>query len=181
MLHEYISFDGSKINLSKEILSIDGIEELKKETGDLWQKWFAYAYLMESPHKSNLYYNIPKDLREKYVLKYLFGKEKVEIPKSTKKIREFIRKYYEEISVEIWAYNRMYEALIKAIEFLESVDLDERTKSGMPTYKPADVFSAIEKAKKALSALMEAREKVWNSLGGTSTARGGSEINYFEE
>jgi len=180
MIHEIIRYDGSKVEVDQEALLLPGVKEIKEATKEEWTQWVLYAFLMESPHRSNVYYNIPKDQRGKYVLKAIFGTETKEEPKGVNELRKFIKQYYEELSVDIWAYNKMYNALIKAIDFLQKMDLSDRTKSGLPVYKPADVFAAIDRAKKALVSLQEAREKVWSTMYGGSKARGGKEINPFE-
>ena len=72
------------------------------------------------------------------------------------------------------------DTLIKTREFLLNIDLDERTKSGMPVYKPSEVYASLEKVEKLMVSMNGLKEKVDQDFFDTARTRGNKSINPLE-
>ena len=77
-------------------------------------------------------------------------------------------------------YKQSLDTVMKTREYLIGIDLNERTKSEMPVYKPADVYSAIEKVEKIMTSLNTLKEKVEQELFDSTKTRGNKLINPLE-
>lgn len=143
-------------------------------------KEFSFIELMSSKRKTNPYAGYSDEqrfykLRE--TLKFPFDwKPDILIEQCLAKIEEF----QTEGSFNYMMYKQSLDTVMKTREYLIGIDLNERTKSGMPVYKPADVYSAVEKVEKIMTSLNTLKEKVEQELFDTSRTRGNKAINPLE-
>lgn len=141
---------------------------------------FTFIELMSSKRKTNPYAGYSNKQRFeklKEMLKYPANwQPDDEIKFALYKIEEF----QTEGSFNYVMYKQSLETLIKTREYLLNIDLNERTKSGIPVYKPADVYSAIEKVEKIMTSLNNLKEKVDQELFDQTRTRGNKTINPLE-
>ncbi len=80
---------------------------------------------------------------------------------------------------------KFYEAALngadKLIGFFNTVSLNDRTRSGTPVYKPADVTRALKDTNEIIKTLKNLEERIKQELIDSAIGKGGREINYFEK
>lgn len=143
-------------------------------------KEFSFIELMSSKRKTNPYAGYSDEQR------FYKLKETLKFPADWKPdnlIEQCLAKIEEfqtEGSFNYMMYKQSLDTVMKTREYLIGIDLNERTKSGMPVYKPADVYSAVEKVEKIMTSLNTLKEKVEQELFDTSRTRGNKAINPLE-
>ena len=65
------------------------------------------------------------------------------------------------------------------IEFFDNVDLSERTKTGVPTYKPGDITRALKDTADTIKNLQDLEKRVFEEVEKKSI-RGNKDINPLE-
>lgn len=143
-------------------------------------KEFSFIELMSSKRKTNPYAQYSDEQRFyklKEILKFPNDwKPDALIEQCLAKIEEF----QTEGSFNYMMYKQSMDTLIKTREFLLNIDLDERTKSGMPVYKPSEVYASLEKVEKLMISMNGLREKVDQDFFDTTRTRGNKSINPLE-
>lgn len=143
-------------------------------------KEFTFIELMSSKRKTNPYAGYSDEQRFhklKELLKFPNDwKPDNLIEQCLAKIEEF----QTEGSFNYMMYKQSLDTVMKTREYLIGIDLNERTKSGMPVYKPADVYSAVEKVEKIMTSLNTLKEKVEQELFDSTKTRGNKLINPLE-
>lgn len=141
---------------------------------------FTFIELMSSKRKSNPYAGYGDKQRFeklKEMLKYPNDWE----PDDEMKFALYrIDEFQTEGSFNYTMYKQTLETVIKTREFLNNIDLNERTKSGVPVYKPADVYAAVEKAEKIMVSMNNLKDKVEQDLFDNTKTRGNKVINPLE-
>ena len=143
-------------------------------------KEFTFIELMSSKRKTNPYAGYGDKQR------YEKLKEMLKFPKDWEPDNEVkfalykIEEFQTEGSFNYTMYKQSLETVMKTRDFLNNIDLNERTKSGVPVYKPADVYSAVEKVEKIMTSLNTLKEKVEQELFDQTRTRGNKTINPLE-
>lgn len=91
------------------------------------------------------------------------------------------KKFQEEASQSMSFYESVVTSVKKLQNFLNNVDLRERTKLGGAVYKPADISKAASDAVNVLHNLTTLKEKVQQELFEASKTKGQRTVGAFEE
>ena len=133
-------------------------------------KEFTFIELMSSKRKTNPYAGYGDKQR------YEKLKEMLKFPKEWEPDNEVkfalykIEEFQTEGSFNYTMYKQSLEAVIKTRDFLNNIDLNERTKSGTP----------VEKAEKIMTTLNNLKEKVDQDFFDITRTRGNKTINPLE-
>lgn len=143
-------------------------------------KEFTYIELITSKKKSNPFVGYSDSIRGSKII------ESIQLPKgwspdalvlgAIDKIEEFNTN----ASPNYLAYKDSMEALNTTRKFLKEIDLSERNRSGMPVYKPVDIYGAIEKVEKAIISLNSLKERVEQEMFDAVKTKGNKSINPLE-
>lgn len=160
----------------KEIWERD--EDEKKSSA---LKQLTYVEFMCSFKKSNPFSGYSLRERHKEVTKKLYGEDFNYIPDGL--VQEAIQ-YYEKLQDEASISMSFYKSVVSSVEqlqeFLNSVDLNERSEKGVPIYKPTDVTRAINDSVGVLQSLTTLKEKVQQELFQATKTKSQREIGEFE-
>ena len=97
-----------------------------------------------------------------------------------KKALVAVDNFQKEGSFNYTMYKQSLDTLIKTREYLLNIDLNERNKSGMPIYKPSEVYASLEKVEKIMVSMNNLKEKVEQELFDSNKVRGSKVINPLE-
>lgn len=143
---------------------------------------FAYIYFMMDPKKSNPFYGYPEETRRQKLVENLWRKDKSKFIEDELILEA--KKIYEEFLYEASVSYSFLKAARRAVrevqDFLENVNLNERTDKGAMVLKPKDVTSALTDSNNVLSTLNLLEEKVMSELFETVKTKGNKDINPFE-
>lgn len=144
-------------------------------------KEFTYIELMSSKKKSNPYAGYPEDTRHQKLKGMLFPEDKNWYPDNlVEQALADIVELQTEASPTYRYYMDNLAAAEKTREYIQNIDLNERTEKGIPVYKPKDVTSAIIDTEKVIQTLTVLKEKMEQELTESSRIRGNKTINVFE-
>lgn len=140
---------------------------------------FKYIEFMCSPSLANPYKDLEEDEKEKSIIKEIFK-------------GDFKPTILEKQAIELythWLYDNSFsykflQATIKGaqelINFFDSVDLNDRTKSGNAIYKPADLTRALKDVEEIIKNLTNLEKRVFDEIT-QSKIKGNKDINPLEK
>lgn len=143
-------------------------------------KVFTYIELVCSPKKSNPFFGYSETDRPGKVKKEVYNDENY---KTTDFMMQGVMKYKELLSVFSPTYPLLNAALMASdslTQFLESVDLNERTASGGAVLKPGDVTKALKEIPDVAKSIATLQEKVQGELIEEAKTRNQREIGQYE-
>jgi hypothetical protein len=147
-------------------------------------KVFTYIELLCSPKISNPYYTVHESVRPAKLKRDIWGDENYESQLyGTLELISAIRKYKELLLDSAPGYSTLLSAISAANtleDYLNQLNLNERTKGGVMVIKPADVTKALKDIPDVVKSLKRAREEVHNDLKESSKTRNEREIGPFE-
>jgi len=139
---------------------------------------FSYIEFMVSPYESNPFKDLDKEERHQFILESIVG-EDYKPDKLVKSAIETYETWLNDLSIGYRLLNSSLKASMELIKFLNQVDLSERTKSGYPVYKPADIANSLKQTREILSNLQKLRKDMYNELVEVKT-KGQKNINPLE-
>jgi len=143
-------------------------------------KVFTYIELVCSPKKSNPFFGYSETDRPSKVKKEVYGDENYH---TTDFMMQGVMKYKELLSMSSPTYPLLNAALMASdslIEFLEDVNLSERTASGGAVIKPKDVTSALKEIPDVAKSITTLQEKVQGELIEEAKTRNQREVGQYE-
>jgi hypothetical protein len=94
-------------------------------------------------------------------------------------------KMYKELQNDASPSIRLYEASLNAsdklVTFFDTLNMAERTKSGTPVFKPADITRALKDVNDVLKTLSSLKTTIHQELIEAAKGKGGRTINFFEK
>lgn len=152
-----------------------------KEKGEAI-KAFTLIELYCSKKKSNVFSGYSDEVRMQRIKENLYKDGSYE-PKNQDLIREGMKVYMEfqyNASPTLSYLQVALNTADKLKEFLESVNLNEKTNGGAAVYKPADITRALKETPDVVKTLETLREKVSQELKEEVKTRNSREIGHFE-
>lgn len=143
-------------------------------------KDFTYIELMSSKRKSNPYAEYIDDKRREKLIEMLKRPSDWKEDELIKNALVAIDDIQREGSFNYTMYKQSLDTLIKTREYLLNIDLNERNKSGMPVYKPSEVYASLEKVEKLMISMNNLKEKVDQDWFDSNKVRGSKVINPLE-
>lgn len=147
---------------------------------------FTYVELFTSRLRSNPFAGMEETERSNAILQNMFGENATEgrwlinAPLVTEGV-----KVYKELMIKASPSLRLLNSAEKSMEnlqeFLEGVDLNERTDKGMAIYKPRDITSAVKDLKEVTENLISLRDRVHTELLDSVKTRRNRDVGHFEE
>jgi len=144
-------------------------------------KEFTYIELCCSLKKANPFAGYNEDERYSRVAENVFPDTPDYVPDTlVQKGIEQYKKFQTEASPSMAFYESVVVAVKKLQNFLNNVDLRERSKMGMAVYKPTDISKAASDAVNVLANLTTLKEKVQQELFEASKTKSQRTIGAFE-
>lgn len=144
-------------------------------------KLFTYFEFVCSPKKSNPFIGYAEEIRPKKVKKEVYGDENY---RTTDFMILGVAKYKQLIN-EASPTNVLFDAALNAkdklVNYLNTVNLEERTNAGTAVTKPADVTRALKDIPDVAKSILASREKVHSELMEDAKTRNQREIGQYEE
>lgn len=167
-----------------ETLLISPFKEIwerdKSKDKEIAIKEFSYIEFITSMKKSNPFAGYSEEVKSSKILEYLNINKKIEEDELVKKAILLIEEFNTNASPNYLLYKDSIETVEKTRKYLKNIDLDERTKSGMPVHKASDIFSAIEKGDKVAQTMNSLKEKVIQDIYDNTKLKGGKIISQLE-
>jgi hypothetical protein len=170
---------------TKEALLISPFKEIWERDPsprhDVAMQEFAYIEFMVSPRKSNPFRDYPIAVKSDKIIPRVFRNQLDWSPDGLV-VRgiEVYNEFMHEASVSMEFLDAALGAADTVIEFLKNFDLNERTRSGMPVYKPKDITSALSDARDVIKTLEGLKADVNQELYDKAKTKKDREINEFE-
>lgn len=143
---------------------------------------FTYVDLVCNMRKSNPFASCSEKERPAKVRKQVWGDENYK-PDNVLQIIEAVI-VYKSFLTEASASYQLYCSAMKAVdsvkEFLDGVDLTERTKAGTAVYKPTDITRAVKEVPEVIKSLQALKETVNSELQEASKTRNQRQIGIYE-
>jgi hypothetical protein len=145
-------------------------------------KEFTFIELLCSMKKSNPYSGYAEDIRAKKVANNIWPEivDYMPDPVMISAINTY-QALQEEASPTLGLVLSAQQAIHKLKNFLNMVDMAERTKSGGPVFKPVDITNAIKSMPEAINSLEKLENKVQQELFDSTKTRSDREIGFFED
>lgn len=145
---------------------------------------FSYIELLCSPKKSNPFFGYADEIKPKKIKNNIWGDENYQSDLySSFEIIRGVEAYKEYLIRSAPGYE-LFLAGLKAADtlkdYLNSLDLGERTNSGGMVIKPADVTKALNDIPETIKGLKEGRDRVIADIDEAAKSRNNREINPFE-
>lgn len=143
-------------------------------------KVFSYIELVCSPKKSNPFFGYSEEDRPAKVKKEVYGDENYH---TTDFMIKGVERYVELLNNASPTYSLLNASLLakdSLVAYLESVDLDERTRGGIAVTKPADVTKALKEVPDVAKSIETMRGKVQGELLEDAKTRNQREIGQYE-
>lgn len=161
----------------KDIWERDKSKEKEKAIKEL-----SYIEFMTSVGNSNPYHGYPDKIRHEVVIIDLFGKDSKWKPDNlVKAAMTKLHEFQLQASPSYSYYLAAKNAVEKIKGFYDSVDFTEKTKSGMPLYKPAEITRALNDTEKVIQNLIALKKKVDEEILESAKTKGGKEISPFAD
>lgn len=144
-------------------------------------KEFTYIEFMVSPKKTNPYSGYKEEVRGQKIANDIFRGQVYTPDYLVDEAIQWYNKHLEESSPSMAFLNAAKSAANKLIDFLNNFDMDERTRTGTPIYKPKDITSALNDTPATIKSLNDLTEKVQQELFDINKTRANKDTNYFEE
>ena len=171
---------------TKEILLIEPFKTIwEKDTSRQKEesiKIFTYVNFLCNPRRSNPYFDIDEKERSKHIKKEIWGDENYNHPDYLT-IIEAVVKYKSLLEIEspsLKLYLSAVQGLNELTNFINTVDLNERTAAGGAVYKPADITRAFKELPDTKKTIETLRASIHNELQEAAKTRGSREIGDFE-
>lgn len=147
---------------------------------------FTYVELFCSKLRSNIFSSLPEDIRGPEILKNMFSGNLEEgnwirISDLTIECMKAYDKINSEYSPTLSLLNSNAKAMKELENFLNNVDLTERTDKGFPVYKPGDITRAMKDVKEIAENSISLRDKVSSEILDSIRTRKNRDIGLFEE
>ncbi len=159
----------------QEIWNRDKSKDKEKALKELSYIEFKHSYLDTNP-----YSEYSEDIKEHKILEDLFDDKWVP-DKVVQAAEEKYKEFRDNASVSLRYYLSNLRAAEELIDFLDTVDLQERTKGGTAVYKPTDISRALKEANDVLAALQKLKLRVQKENYESSKTKGNKQINTFEK
>lgn len=143
-------------------------------------KEFTFIEFMISKRKTNPYAQYDIDLRSEELKKVIFDDPNWEPDDLITQGMEYLHTLQTEGSAGYTYLLAAEEGLRKMKNFFLRFDLNERTKSGMPVYKPKEITTAMNDLNENLKTLNSLRERVEQDIYEITKTRTNRDINPFE-
>lgn len=151
----------------------------KSKNKEVALKDFKYIEFMVSPFNNNPYKDLVKEDRSKRIKEEVLLDVNYKEDKLVLSAIDLYEKWLKEYSISYKFLISAKKAANEVIEFLNNVDLNERTKSGTPVYKPSDITKALSDINSALKNINELEKNVFEEIK-IRTTRGNKELNPLE-
>lgn len=178
-----IEIDGTNVKPTEDILLIEPFRSIWKRDKNNHKTRaindFKYIYFMTLPSKTNPYIDLDKEQRSKKIIEEVIRDESY---RPDKLVKEGIEIYENWIYEYSFTYNFLQSAIRGAKEvmnFLNTVDLSERTKGGSAVYKPADITNALRQTEETIRNLESLKKRVFDDIENVR-AKGNKKINPLE-
>ena len=146
-------------------------------------KYFSFIELYASKSVTNPYAEYSDDRRFEELNKaYLGGKYNsyIELPEEILEGIQKVEEFQENGSSSMRLYKGLLYSVDQLINFLYSLDMNEKTSTGAYAIKPVDVLNNVAKAEEAIVSLNKLKENIQKELFETSRTRAGKKINPYE-
>jgi hypothetical protein len=171
-----------KVQINVKELTIPSFKKIydsdkSKEKLDAFNKisYIIFMYKWSSPYASYIDF----DTRNKIVKKDIFGDENWEPDVLTKEAVIRYRDFQNNFSLQFLEQNMT--GAKKLMEFYTLVNWEEEDKSGKFKYSSRDLAANLKEAGNILKSLESLKEQVRREELETSSIRGGSQINTYED
>jgi len=143
---------------------------------------FAYVELFTSKKRSNPYRDYNDKARKELLKKNIIKIKSWEEDKHVKQAIDLLNEFQFKVSPTYKHYKTALHALSKIDSFLNSFDLDERSpKTGLPIYKPSDIYNALTKVDHLTETLKKLEKKIHEELEDATSIRGNKMITFFND
>lgn len=143
-------------------------------------KIFKYIEFMCSPKKSNSFFGYSEEERPIKLKKAIWGDNP---PQDGSLIIQGVTVYKEkmtEASVSYSLYNSSLNAAHKLKDYLDSFDLEERTRGGTAVIKPKEITSALKEIPDVIKSIIALKDKVHYELVEETKTRNQRQIGEYE-
>ena len=143
---------------------------------------FSYIELVCNPKKSNPFSGYSEIERPSKVKLEIWGDENYKHPQFQQIINGVIT--YKKLLIEASPTYELYIAALNAADklkdYLNTIDLTERTNAGTAVTKPADITRALKEVPDVMRSLQNLKDKVNSELEESNKTRNQREIGIFE-
>lgn len=179
---EIVNIDNGIIRPTEQVLLIEPFKTIWANDKDSHKanaiKDFTFIEFMTSPLTTNPYKDLEDDKKEISIIEEVFNNNY----KPSKEVYSCIEIYKKWIYDYSFAY-KFLEATVRGakelINFFNSVDISERTKSGNTVYKPADLTRALKDVEDIIKNLTSLEKRVFEELK-ENKIKGNKDINPLE-
>ena len=177
--------EGTIVYPNAETLLVPPYKEIweRDKSKDKWvaMKEFAYAEFMTSQLKSNPYKGYSIEVRDKKIREDIIKDSKWQPDKLVKQAMAKIEEFQTNGSANYSLLKDAMKARESLQEFLQTVDLNERTRTGGMVLKPKDVTNALLDLDKVVTTFDALKKKVEEDLFETVKTRGNKVISPFAD
>lgn len=182
---DLFTIDGTKVTPLPNTLMIDVFRRLwerdKTKGKDNASREFAYIEFLLSYKKDNPYAGYEESIKESKVRTGVFGANTEWEPDDL--VLEAIAIYID-FRDKASPNLRLYLAALKAADelknYLENIDMNERTRQGAMLLKPADVARALKEMSALMTSMETLKQKVQQELFEAGKVRANRTVNPFE-
>ena len=172
------------VKVSPEALLIEPVKVLwekdKTKRKEVALLQIAYVVFMLSPKKNNPFYGFKEEERESRIMKNLKIKKDFIQEEDVVKFYDFYKDYLRESSPTLRYYESALAAAKTVQDFLGTVDLNKKTKTGTPLYKPVDITRALKDTEEVVQNLFNLKDRVEQELSESGKTVRNRQINPFE-